>query len=252
MSTLTEEQYTLDHPEVIFWTDFFLSEANKKDIFSDLTESSPVATKYTALVVGSSWHKFSEFMPKLLTHAATSMHSNEKRHYITQVAWEELGEGNINNLHCDLFEEALTLSEVTQDEYEAFIHTDYSHEPIRALQNSFLKLNSDSEILGLCLGLEIIAIENIETIYWALAHTPEVAERISATKFFKIHRFNETEHIRLNISNYLKFCSTPLEKDKFKQGFDEALKFWEFFWDGNALTINNLDGRSEKHQVIQA
>ena len=97
---------------------------------------------------------------------------------------------------------------------------------------------TDARVLGILLGLEIDAEENISTIASALSHDEKSKTIIDESPFFRIHRVAEVEHIRLDVSNFLRFCPTEQSKEDFMEGFDAAVQFWRFFWQGMTKIID--------------
>lgn len=221
-----DRKFTLDHPEVLEWTKFFYKRANVEKIFKEITENPLFSSEISAHVVGKMWHSFSEFMPKYLCSSAAKVNSNEIRHYIAQVAFEELGSRNIDHLHSKLFYNCLEMANVPDGISEIF----NAEVPLEFLWQELQKTESTEKILGISLGLEMPAVENIETIFNSLAHNSDVSEKLSKSLFFRIHRVNEEEHIRLNVANFLRFCPSEDQKVNFISGFDVAIKFWNNFW----------------------
>jgi len=228
-----EKTYTADHPDVVEWANRFLKRFRGRKIFErfDSAHSSPSIVK--AKVIGTQWHRFSEFMPYILCSASAKVSNNRLRHYTIQTAYEELGARNADEIHHEMFWET-ALAAGAQDSDRARM----SNEPeiddaLRFLEHALVTSNSDEEILGLLLGLEICAEENIETVFSSLAHTKALETSLAETKFFKLHRQLEMEHIRLDISIFLRFCQKSQEKtERFITGFDAGVQFWEKFWWG--------------------
>jgi pyrroloquinoline quinone (PQQ) biosynthesis protein C len=111
------------------------------------------------------------------------------------------------------------------------------------LWRSLVSFKSDSEVLGILLGLEIPAEENIEMIFTSLGYSESVSAVLAKTKFFALHRAIEIEHVRLTVSNFLRFCSTEEQRAQFVAGFDTGLEFWKRYW--NAVS----DGIAEEMGV---
>jgi hypothetical protein len=165
--------------------------------------------------------------------AASKVRTNEIRHYIVQVAFEELGLRNVDQLHSKIFDDCLTMVGCTKEDQEAF-HSNFNNVvPLNLLWDELQQTNSTEKILGIGLGLEIPALENIETLFNSLAHDSECKEKLQKSLFFRIHRINEEEHIRLNVANFLRFCPLEQQKSDFIEGFNLAINFWKIFW-GNA------------------
>jgi len=222
---VNESIYTFEHPLVIKQTDQFINKTKDKEIFKPINAIKNKNKKKTALVVSECWHRFSELMPVLLCYAAYKVKSNLLRHYIIQVPFEELGMRNANEIHHVLFADAQKLMNIGRVKVKNKIKS------LVFLEKSFHQNDDDDNYtLGLLLGLEIPGQENIKTILDCMSFDELVAKRLSKTKFFQIHQSIEIEHIRLNTSNFLRFCKKREQKKEFMRGFENGLLFWEKFW----------------------
>jgi hypothetical protein len=235
-----EAIYTADHPEVVAFTGYFEKRVRKLRIFERFNERFGDASKERASVVGVLWHRFSEFMPWFLCQAAADVSNNELRHYVIQTPFEELGMRDVSQIHPDMFWRAAQLAGVTEEDRRRFRNTDASSLPLHYLSDKLSRCRSDSEILGMLLGLEIPAIENIETVFSSLAYTKPLRENLAEDKFFRLHRQIEIEHVRLTVANFLRFCGTLSSKKEFLRGFDSATHFWELFWSNAGALIENV------------
>ena len=171
--------------------------------------------------LASCWYTFSEFMPWYLSHQASVVSTNQLRFSFIQIAHEELGEGNRLMVHSDKFLEAVLNTGLDVDK-------DLSLESI-----NWLKLNlvpDDDHILGLSLGLEVIANENISTLLNLIGYTTEIKNKLASSFFFATHFINEDQHILINSNNYLRFCENEKNKESFMDGYLTGLEFWEKFW----------------------
>jgi len=229
-----EETYDKDSLEVIEWTDFFSKRANIPTIFENV-ENRIVKKKFLhAEVVGTFWHHFSALAPQVMSIASARVDNNLMRHYIVQIIFEELGTRNHRFIHPDLFLDAIESLGVTHERRKELVKKHLPKLGFTELSSLMWEAKNNSEILGVLLGLEIDANENIQTIFDSLAYTEEIKEKLELTPFFKIHRIAEDEHIRLDVANFLRFCKTEEEKENFILGFDKAVKFWRNYW--NAIT----------------
>jgi hypothetical protein len=156
---------------------------------------------------------------------------NEKRHYVIQTAYEELGMRDAAEIHPEMFREAAMQSGVKDENIQQFMHYEPVTHQLAWLANRLLHCDSDSEVMGMLLGLECPADENIDTIFNALAFTESAEHSARESKFFKLHRAIETEHVRLTVSNYLRFCPDKAQKEQFIRGFDAGIDFWRRFWE---------------------
>lgn len=234
---IREQTFTADHPAVLEWTRYFEKLTADAEIFRDFEERNPTSSLKQATVVAALWHRFSAFMPWFLCQAAAMVSSNEKRHYVIQTAFEELGMRDVREIHPDMFWSAAELAGVNVAEREQTLNAPAPTRVLLDLRAALLSYKTDEEVLGILLGLEIPAIENIETVFSSLAHNEISRSRLYAHKFFRLHRQIETEHVRLTVSNFLRFCTTEEQKDLFVRGFNDGLKFWRNFWDSASDTI---------------
>ena len=228
--SLKERVFTKDHQDVIHWTKFYYERYQQASFIDSFTKRFPSNTFGKAVAVSSQWHRFSEFMPWLLCRCAANASSNIKRHYIIQGAYEELGMRDVNEIHADMFLGACLASGLTKTDMAA----QNNYDPVTMILNDksdkVCNNYNDARTLGVLLGLEIPAEEIVETLFSSLCHDASKQETLERTDFFTIHRQVESEHIRLAVSNFLRFCQADSEKKGFIQGFDESMQFWQDFW----------------------
>lgn len=227
---IKETIYFASNPEVIRWTGFFSNRCREKGIFQTFSDRNSKKSKALAEIVGISWHEFSEFMPWLLCQAAAKVSTNEKRHYVIQSAFEELGMRSADEIHPNMFWELVQSIGVSNEKRFALRSSRKIRTTLEFLKDKLFAYSTDCEILGLLLGLEIPATENIECVFSSLAHTKNIEIYLGKHKFFTLHRTIETEHVRLTVSNFLRFCSDESSKRRFLTGFDDGVSFWEQFW----------------------
>ena len=228
-----EKTYTADHPEVVAWANSFLKRFREEQIFEAFDTNHSVPSLIKAKVVGTQWHRFSDLMPYVLCAASAKVSNNRLRHYTIQTAYEELGARNADEIHHEMFWETAVMAGATNADRDALSGEPEISRALKFLEQVLMDSKSDEEILGLLLGLEICAQENIETVFSSLAHTKELDSKLAETKFFKLHRQLEMEHIRLDISIFLRFCQNSKEKTQlFTNGFDCGVQFWDQFWSG--------------------
>ena len=238
---IIERIYTQDHPDVLRWTAKFQKLVEKRAAFPRFWQDLP-ADKATAISVAVQWHRFSELVPQFLCLAASKVSTNQKRHYVIQTAFEELGMRDAGQIHCDTFKSAASLTGITAEE---FIRWQKSYPLQQALDNleaQMMDANDDDTIFGLLLGLELPAEENIDTVFKGLCHQESLEQVLHQTFFFKIHLAVEIEHIRLTVSNFLRFCSTKEQKERFLEGVNSALDFWDRFWSSVKYQAEEIRG----------
>lgn len=233
-----ENVYDKNSAEVIEWTEKFSKRANIPAIFSEIGKR--IATKrfLHTEIVGTFWHHFSALAPQVMSIASAKVDNNLMRHYIVQIIFEELGTRNHRVIHPDLFLDAIESIGVTTERRKYLIGKYLPSLGFDSLVSVMTDAKTNSEILGILLGLEIDANENIQTIFDSLSYDNDTEENVKNTTFFKIHRIAEDEHIRIDVANFLRFCQTDKEKEEFVQGFDKAVLFWKNYWDAMAEIID--------------
>jgi len=227
---IQEKLYVAEHPEVVASTAYFHDRVMSQKIFERFETRSGGPSFEKAVAVAGAWHAFSEFMPWFLTQAAAMMGDNRKRHYVIQTAFEELGMRREDEIHHEMFWSAASEIGLRQDHRDRLSKEPKVQSALNDLRMALLNAGSDAEILGLLLGLEMPADENIDTVFLGMAYSEEASRRLSETQFFQIHRAIEVEHVRLTISNYLRFCRSDKSKAQYKAGFDAGTEFWSTFW----------------------
>src|SRR5262249_52308688 len=98
------------------------------------------------------------------------------------------------------------------------------------LRGALEAAESDALVLGMLLGFELPAIDNISSVFLSVAHDAEAESKLARTKFFRLHMALEVEHVRLTVANFLRFCPTEREKAEFTAGFTAGIAFWRDYW----------------------
>ena len=232
MDRVQESVYTASHPNVLRHTAFFKDLAGRQvgPVFDEFRALPPTAQK--AVATGTQWLRFSESMTRNLPLATAKLENLEARHFMVQTAFEELGERDVAEIHANRFAEAAELAGVTELDQLRFATFAPVTEGLADLSRGVEQATSDATILGIGLGLEIPAEENIEAVFQGLVHDDVDAEELRRTKFFAVHFQNEPEHIRLSVANYLRFVRGRASQQEFMVGFEIALGFWVRFWTG--------------------
>lgn len=232
---IPEEVYDYDHPDVVHWTNYFQAEANKHNAFVNINATISVKRSMIAAEsMATAWYDFTRYVPSFICKAVAKTDDAERQHHLIQIAYDELGGRDKNFIHSNLFLEALDKAGIKiMNESLASIKG-----VLRGLDDTLMSTQSQYGIVGLLLSFEIIAEENIETLFNCLCYEERIEGILSATKFFKIHRADETEHIRHSVANFLRFCKTEQQRQEFKQSFDAGIDYWQRFWDQNARIIN--------------
>ncbi len=233
---IPEMEYGYDHPEVIFWTQHFMSEAQKRNVFANIKAAlAGKRSLIAAQTMATAWYDFTRYVPTFITKAVAQTHDPERQHHLIQIAYDELGGRNKEFIHSQLFLKAI---ETIGVKIEPNLSCSSIKEVLQVLDRTLAHTHSQSGIIGLLLSFEIIAEENIETLFDGLCYSDEYDEILSDTPFFKIHRADETEHIRHSVANFLRFCNTETDREEFKRSFDQGIDYWHRFWDQCARLIH--------------
>ena len=206
---------------------FFKKRAKIEQI---LSHENLIATPGAKVVVGKMWYQFSKFMPFLLGIAARKVTSKDEKNRIRDIAFEEMGEGDYEKRHSKIFLEAVSMS---NKKYRSWKKTIMEQESsiqtlLATLEHSVRNAKNQEYILGLCLGLEIPANENIEALFQSVRHDID-ADKLENTDFFRAHRQNEDKHIEKNLKSFRSILNKN-QLNAFMDGFDNAISFWKSFW----------------------
>jgi hypothetical protein len=232
---IPEHTYGYDHPDVIFWTKHFMEQANKRNVFTNINATININSSLTAAeTMAKAWYIFSCYVPSFITKAVAQTNDPERQHHLIQIAYDELGGKDKNYIHSKLFLEAIEQVKI-ELAHDTSLH--HIEETLNTLNETLANTKSQHGIVGLLLSFEIIAEENIETLFKGLCYDESCENLLSNTPFFKIHRTDESEHIRHSVANYLRFCKTQQAADEFQHSFDKGVDFWQRFWDQCARLI---------------
>ena len=167
----------------------------------------------------NAWYDFTRYVPRFLSKAVAQTDDPERQHHLIQIAYDELGGRDKTFIHSKLFLEAI---EVIGVKVAPCRSGSSIKEILRVLDKALVGTQSQYGILGLLMSFEIIAEENIEALFDGLCHEADCKEPLSESPFFKIHRADETEHIRHSVANFLRFCPTDVQREEFKRSFVSA------------------------------
>ena len=176
--------YDKDSKEVTEWTEYFTKRAKIPQIFSEISKRLATRKYLHAEIVGTFWHHFSALAPQVMSLAAAKVDNNLMRHYIVQIIFEELGKRNHRFIHPDLFLDTIESIGITTERRKEIVSCHLSKIGLDELSQIMMEAKSNSEILGILLGLEIDANENIQTIFSALAFDDDALSKIKDTPFF--------------------------------------------------------------------
>lgn len=235
--SIEELEFTQDHPEVIDVAETFRQRGDFGQAFRTVQENCHKHPEKGALVVGAAWLQFTETVPWLLCSLASNADDNLARHFLIQTAFEELGSRSRGAIHSHLFAKSLDLSSSGQARTRQYLEESGGFRALSVLEKA-AQLKGNAQVMGVCLGLELPANENIQTLLVGLGHKSDLLEQLSKSPFFRIHTVVEDEHIRLSVANFLHFCRSENEKLRFKEGFDLGIRFWKEFWGEVVLRLN--------------
>jgi hypothetical protein len=210
-ATTVEHTYTSDHPSVREMVKFFQLRYEKYSIFENFTTQvrmGPVLSR----VVASQWYQFSKFMPSFICRAASKVSNNEIRHYVIQTAFEELGMRDVTQIHCELFRQAVERIGINVDCSDDLSMYKPTHELLSWAWQRLESYTDDAAVLGILLGFEAPAQENISLILSSIAYDESSRRALENDLFFKIHFAVEDEHVRLTLANFLRFCESLSSK----------------------------------------
>lgn len=212
------------------WTEHFLARSRREVIFKNI-DPQRRRSRRIAVAMGANWFRFSSWLPGFLSLSTAKLSDNLIRHYLIQIAFEELGGRKNDEIHCRLLEEVLAEIGISRSEMDQ-VNCEVQEQLCDRFYGALVMANTDAEILGLNLGMEIIAEENIETLFSILAYSNEAADSLERSLYFKEHRAIEENHLRISVSNFLRFCDTDRDKARFINSFDSSIELWVSFWDG--------------------
>jgi len=221
--------HTKTNIEIIKWTEYFSALLVESRAF-DLIRLKYEGSVRKAKVIAESWYAFSSFMPWFLCQAAAMVSNNLLRHYIIQTAFEELGLRDHREIHPEMFWKSAETIGINELPTIEDFNIELIEKILSGLKETLLGYTSDSKIMGVLLGLEIPAEENIEIIFNGLGYDNQQLEKLENEKFFKLHREIELEHVRLTVANFIKFCQTEKQKSEFIEGFNDGVEFWRSYW----------------------
>ena len=148
---------------------------------------------------------------------------------------------SVGDIHCTMFKEAALVVSVKEFDFEDLSKYSPIINDLKNLDRGMRDAENDDVIMGMLLGLEAPAVENIEAVFNGLGHNWKSRKKLESSEFFKIHRAVEEEHVRLTVSNFLRFCKTDKSKKDFIKGFHFCLDFWKDFWRHVTDLCNELD-----------
>ena len=177
------------------------------------------AVKNNKLAMANMWFSFSSYMPFFLIQLSTKANSIQTVSKLISIANEELGDGDYILAHAYLFKQACLNENIQINQQFTSLKS------LNILKDIIAKELNDSYILGIHLGLEIIANENITSLVNILGNTLS----LQSSEFFRIHFVNEDDHIKKCVDNF-NLCKSLESQNDFLSGFKQGLFFWDEFW----------------------
>lgn len=183
--------------EVKHWRNHFVDIAEGFKVFDELTKAEKV--KELQLIGGCTWYYFSRKVPRLLSVIASQCTDKEVKENIEYVVKDELGFGDDNLNHALLFRKSLESVGYhfakTSDIDPFIVNKDVDN------LIEMIKLNNNEAFnLGLILGVEIVAYENVYALLDIVSQGQ--VDTLKNDLFFSIHLVAEDEHINLYIKLY--------------------------------------------------
>ncbi|MFR0687903.1 iron-containing redox enzyme family protein [Enterobacterales bacterium AE_CKDN230030158-1A_HGKHYDSX7] len=213
-----------------------MAEAEKRNVFVNIQATMNAnRSLLAAQTMATAWYDFTRYVPTFITKAVAQTDDPERQHHLIQIAYDELGGKDKDYIHSKLFLEAIDKAGIR---LVASSSASSIKEILKVLDQTLVGTGSQYGIVGLLLSFEIIAEENIETLFQSLCYDQASEESLAASPFFKIHRADETEHIRHSVANFLRFCQTERAREEFRISFDQGIDFWHRFWDQCARLVN--------------
>lgn len=181
------------------------------------------AGKINPEFLAKAWFTFSKAMPSLLSMMAKRLSSIDMKSTFLSILDEEQGSGVNENAHYNLFRNSCLKVGLPCSE----VHLN----SLSRLSQIIEETKTDAKILGISLGLEIIANENIEELFRQITRDNNSHYRnlLNGDDFFEIHFENEDEHIEKNLNNYFQYVGLSTENE-YLIGFYNSLQFWKDFW----------------------
>lgn len=192
-------------------------------------------------IVGTRWLQFSEIMPLILSIMVQKASSNQERAKLAKTLYEELGEGNCENIHSNLYLNALLKSGLDTKSIES-ANVRWPPTEIYSLISEF-QTASSAKILGMSMGLELIAQENISMLALAFRLGAKNEVDLRTDLFFSIHFENEINHIKENLELYFNLTSVA-GRHEYIEGVNRSMQFWKQFWSNNIFMI-----QESKHKL---
>ena len=242
MSSLKETNDTKIADPVSHYTDFFMRLAKPEEIFPPFKAAIPQQSYETSVVIGSLWYHLSEAIVDYLCTSLAKLENPYIRHFVVQTAYEELGEESEDKLHTDLLRHTLKVAGIHDNDILEWSGEMDVKASLDTLHAQLDECQTDAEIAGLLLGLEIIAFENIQNVVDSISYSEEVAARVLETDWVRMHNVMEEAHIRRAVSVFVRFMPDLTSQRKFVHRFSQAMDFWKAFWGSVAQAASRNAG----------
>lgn len=202
----------------------FFKEANIDSIFAPISKIN--RSKSLKFYGGLSWLYFSRKIIDLLEFVASQASLDFMKKNISAILEDEIGLKG-EQAHFEMYEDALKRVYLKETDYSIASQWKSSL-AFEQLLNETKSESCEYFNLGLILGLEIPANENIEMSLRIICNEEEEQE-ISKMKYFLVHMVAEDEHINRNVLNYLNLTSM-VQRSQYLKGFRRGVDFWNIYW----------------------
>ena len=212
------------------YIDFFNDLSKPESIFRAFQAAVPEKTADHAKVIGSLWYHLSEAIVDILCVALAKLKKPRIRHLVAQTVYEELGESSIDSIHTNLLRDMLLLARVDDTDILRWSGHEGINREIDALKGDLEACETDAEICGLLLGMELIAYQNVDTVIDYLSFNEAVGVAVRETPWARLHHQLEEGHIRRAVSVFVDDVPELTSQRHFVRTFMRTMRFWSEFW----------------------
>ena len=216
--------------EVSSYIEFFNDLSQPQKIFTPFRSALPGRNQTQARIVGALWYHLSEAIVNILCLALSKLENPHIRHLVAQTVYEELGEDSAENIHTDLLRQMLHIAGVHDADILRWSGHEGVNQAIDALMSELEGCESDAEICGLLLGMEIIAYQNVDNVIDYLSHDEQVSAAVQDTAWARLHHQLEEGHIRRAVSVFVRHVPELTNQRQFVRTFMRTIRFWSDFW----------------------
>lgn len=212
------------------YVDFFNDLCAPDQIFEAFRDQVREKSPARAKVIGALWYHLSEAIVDILCVALAKLETPQIRHLVAQTVYEELGEASPDQIHTDLLRQMLRVADVTDVDILRYSGHKGINEAIDGLMGRLHACQSDAEVCGLLLGMELIAYQNVDNVIDYLSYDSEVGTAVSDTPWARLHHQLEEGHIRRAVSIFVDHVTALHDQRQFTKSFMATMRFWSEFW----------------------